>query len=254
MLSVNAPQSVESIYEGFCRSQKFRGRDIVPSLNAVTEFLSTHPEFAVVAGQVDLVEPLDHHEALGPVAAQMVDVLKASPFGVMDRSSLIEECTAAGIPKGTIGVWTTYAEWMQNFGRNVWGLRGTQVAPSVVEEIQAAAVRRSRTEPRERSWSWSMDGQLVLTADVNTTLWTTGVINFSPSLRRLVGARRFTVSHRNGTGGYLALSGEHDWTWGWGRSLHALGAKVGETMRATLDLSSSSAWVEIGDRDSFRGE
>lgn len=254
ILSVNAPQTVESVYEGFRRAQKFRDRDIVPSLTAVTEFLANHPEFKVWSGQVDLVEPVDYQDALGPVAAQMVDVLKASPYGVMDRTSLVEQCTAAGISKGTIGVWTTYAEWMQTFGRNVWGLRGTPIAPSIVEEIQAAAAQRSRSERRERSWTWSPDGHLVLVADVNTLLWTTGVINFPSSLRRTVGARRFTIEHSGGFGGDLSLSGEHDWSWGWGRSLKALQAKVGDRIRATVDLSSGVANLEVGDRYSFPTE
>ncbi|MDM7990715.1 hypothetical protein [Arthrobacter sp. zg-Y877] len=254
ILSVNAPQSVESVYEGFKRAQKFRDRDIVPSLTAVTEFLSDHPEFKLSSGHVDLVEPVDYQDALGPVAAQMVDVLKASPFGVMDRTSLVEQCTAAGISKGTIGVWTTYAEWMQTFGRNVWGLRGTAVAPSIIEEIQAAAVQRSRSERRERSWTWSPEGHLVLVADVNTLLWTTGVINFPSSLRRTVGARRFTIEHSQGFGGELSLSGEHDWSWGWGRSLKVLQAKVGDRIRATVDLSSGVANLEVGDRYSFPTE
>ena len=245
MLSVNAPQSVHSVYEGFRRAQKFRERDIIPSVGAVAKFLSAHPEFTVTDGQVDLVAPLDYHDALGAVAAQVVDILKASPFGVMDRASFVEQCTAAGISKGSVGVWTTYAEWMQSFGRNVWGLRGTAVGASVVEEIQAAAVRRGRSEPRDRSWSWSQDGQLLLTADINTSLWTTGVINFSSSLRHTVGARRFAIEHVHGSGGDLALSGDHDWAWGWGRSLLALKAQVGDRVRATLDLTVGTAWVEV---------
>jgi hypothetical protein len=53
---------------------------------------------------------------------------------------------------------------------NVWGLRGAQVPPSVVDEIQTVALARSRAEARERSWFWGPDGRLVLVADVNTSL------------------------------------------------------------------------------------
>jgi len=251
MLSVNSPLPAASVYDGFRRAQRFRGRDIVPSLGAVTEFLCDHPEFTVSGGLVALVEPLDYHDVLGPVAGQMVDVFKASPFGVMDRATMHEECTAAGIAVGTFTIWTTYAEWMANFGRNVWGLRGTQVPPSVVDEIQAAALARSRAEARDRSWSWGPDGRLVLVADVNTSLWTSGVITFPPPVRQILGARRFAAAHAHGAGGTLAFSGDHDWTWGWGPPLRELQARIGDVVRATLDLTDGTAWVEVGDRRLF---
>jgi hypothetical protein len=251
MLSVNSPLPAASVYDGFRRTQRFRGRDIVPSLDAVTEFLSDHPEFTVSGGLVALVEPLDYHDVLGPVAGQMVDVFKASPFGVMDRATMHEECTAAGIAVGTFTIWTTYAEWMANFGRNVWGLRGTQVPPSVVDEIQAAARARGRAEARHRSWSWGPDGRLVLVADVNTSLWTSGVITLPPPVRQILGARRFAAAHAHGAGGTLAFSSDHDWTWGWGPALRELQARVGDVVRATLDLTDGTAWVEVGDRRLF---
>lgn len=133
ILSVNTPQTINSIHEGFKRWQKFRQRDIVPTRVAVGEFLALHPEFAVEGKTVQAVESLDYHDVLGPVAAQVVDVLKSSPYRVMDRASLMDAVVRAGVSAATINVWTTYAEWIEHFAPNMWGLRGAQTRTGVTD-------------------------------------------------------------------------------------------------------------------------
>jgi hypothetical protein len=87
--------------------------------------------------------------------------------------------------------------------------------------------------------------------DAPPSAHTTGVINFTPQVHRLVGERCFTASHHGGACGHLSFAGDHDWAWGWGTLLRALGAKVGDVLRATLDLTDGTAWVEVGGRDLF---
>lgn len=249
ILSVNSPQSVDSLQEGLRRQWKFRKRDIVPPVEAMVDFLQASPYFTVTDGLVESVEPLDYHNVQGEVASAMIDVLKASPYQVMDRASLTEACTGAGISAATSGIWTTYSEWMEQVGWNVWGLRGSNPNPGVVEEVKRAAKARHRSEAHATRWSWSADGGIVLTMDVSTSARNSGTFGFDAALGGVLGSRRFTMLADGKQVGEVRTSGSHWWTWGWGKAFSATGAKVGDVLHATLDLAAETATIRKGGRE-----
>lgn len=246
ILSVNAPQTVGSIHEGFRRSQKFRQRDIVPTRVAVGEFLAAHPEFVVDVDSVESVTRLDYHDVLGPVAAHVVDVLKSSPYGVMDRASMVDAVVDAGVSLATITVWTTYAEWIEHFAPNIWGLRGARVGPGVIDALKQSARRRTAAEPHERGWSWTPTGNIAVVARVTTNFWQSGVVTIGPDLRRTLGASRFAAQCASGPCGELAIAEDHDWLWGWGRFMRALEVKIGQVVRAELNPGTGAAVLTVG--------
>lgn len=249
MLSVNTPQTVQSLQEGLRRNAKFRKRDIVPPAGAMATFLQQSPYFVVTDGLVSPVVELDYHAVHGEVAASIIDVLKASPFGVMDRASLYEACTSAGISLHTVTVWTSYAEWMEGFDTNVWGLRGSNPNPAVVAEVKKAAKTRHASEAHETRWSWSPEGAIILTMDVSTSARTTGTFAFDAQFPAIVGSRKFTLLQDNMAIGELSTSGEHMWTWGWHKAYAATGAKAGDVLQVTLDLATGMATVVKGGRE-----
>jgi len=248
MLSVNSPQTVQSLQEGIHRNSKFRQRDIVPPVAALKAFLKVSPYFTVSNGLVAPVEPLDYRELLGEVTASMIDVLKASPYQVMDRATLAEACADAGIAAGTASVWTTYAEWMERVATNVWGLRGSNPSPAVVKEVQRAAKARHQSEAHATGWTWTPDGEVALTMDVSTSSRTGGVFSFDVALSQTVGDRKFKMIVDGVVVGELRMSASHLWTWGWAKAFAATGAKVGDVLRTTLDLNSGIATVIKGGR------
>lgn len=248
MLSVNSPQSVTSLREGVHRAWKFRRRDIVPAVAAMTTFLKASDEFVVIDEGVELAEPLDYHDVQGDVASLMIDVIKASSYGVMDRATLTQACTDVGISASTAGVWCTYSEWMEQFAVNVWGLRGSHPSPAVVEEVRRAATARHQSEPHAAAWAWNPAGQIVLTMDVTTSARTSGVFAFDTTLGQTVGDRRLKMVVDGVVAGELRISASHLFTWGWGKAFVATGAKVGDVLAVTLDLDASVATVVKGDR------
>ncbi|CAL8973737.1 RNA polymerase sigma factor RpoD [Cellulomonas sp. T2.31MG-18] len=251
MLSVNSPQTIESLHEGLRRNQKFRQRDIVPPGAAMLEFIKASKSFRLTDdGLVESVIPLDYHQVQGPIAAIMIDVLKAVPGEVMDRNSLMEAWLAVGAAPGTAGVWTTYAEWMDNYGTNVWGLRGAHPSPALVDEIQRAAKARLDSEAHRTDWAWASDGGLLLTMDVSTSFLLAGAIGFEDHLRQQLGERTFTVGGPNGTPiGQIRTSEKHAWTWGWHKVFGAYGVKVGDVMQVHLDTVTSTATAIVGGRE-----
>lgn len=236
VLSVNSPLAVESIHEGCRRVWKFRGLDILPSVEAMRGFFEASPYFEVDDDLVRPVEPLDYHEVLGDVSSTMVDVLKSSTYQVMDRQTLYEACEDARIAKGTYGIWTTYAEWMEKFGPNVWGLRGSAPSPAAVTAIREAARARSKAEPRRKSWTWAADGSILHTMDATTSFLSTGVMSFAPDVHSLHAGQSAKVFVEGQTVARAKFGDDHPFCWGWSPALKAVAAKRGDVLQIRLNV------------------
>lgn len=244
VLSVNSPQTVSSIHDGARRMWKFRRLDVLAPIDAMQTFFEASPHFVVEGDLVSPVEPLNYRETLGGVTVTMLDILKTSPYQVMDRQSLNEACSDAGIVRGTYGIWTTYAEWMQRFAPNVWGLRGSNPNPAAVEAIRLAALARSKAEPRRKSSAWGPDGSAVQTMDVTTSLLGSGVLSFEQDIHALLAGQALTVV-RNGE--FLAtakLGADHSFSWGWHPVLDAFGAKQGDVLQIRINMAARTAEVQ----------
>lgn len=249
ILSVNAPQTIASIHEGVRRNSKFRGRDILPPIAAMEIFFDESPYFVVEGGLVRPIEPLNYRDILGRTTATMIDVLKGSPYQVMDRQSLTEACSDAGIPSGTYGIWTTYAEWMEKFGPNVWGLRGSSPNPAAVEAIRKSSRERLKAEPRRKSWTWAADGRINQTMDVTTSFLSSGVLSFVPEIQSILAGQSLAIvldSHEVAT---AKVSSDHAFCWGWHPAIAAMSAKRGDVLRISIDVIARRADVQTGGQE-----
>lgn len=249
ILSVNSPQTIASIHEGARRMWKFRQLDILPSIAAMEVFFDESPFFNVENDLVRPIEPLDYHVLLGSTTATMIDILKGSPYQVMDRQSLTEACDDAGISKGTYGIWTTYAEWMERFGPNVWGLRGSSPNPAAVEAIREAAKARLKAEPRRKLWSWTVDGRIAQTMDVTTSFMNSGVMSFVPEIQSMLAGRSLAVILNGEKIATVKLGDDHSFCWGWHPAISAMGAKRGNVLRITVDVVAKTAELQVGNQE-----
>lgn len=249
ILSVNSPQSVRSIHTGVERQWRYRELDILCPIDALRHFFESSPYFIVEDDMVRPTEELDYRDFLGETAASMVDVIKSSPHQVMDRQSLYEACDEAGIPSGTYTVWTTYAPWMDQFGRNVWGLRGSSPNPAAVEVIRKAAESRSRAEPRRTNWSWAPDGKMMLTRDITTSFRTTCVLILSPEVHKLIAGGSLAIMADGLEIGTVKTGPAHTFCWGWHPILTHLGARQGDVLQLAIDVASKTATVRLGGQE-----
>lgn len=249
ILSVNSPQTVMSIHDGARRMWKFRGLDILAPVEAMRAFFAANPDFIVEGDLVSPIEPLDYHSLLGDMTATMIDVLKASPYQVMDRQSLNEACLDAGIARGTFGIWTTYAEWMEKFAPNVWGLRGSNPNPAAVHTIRIAARARSKAEPRRKAWAWARDGTLVHTMDVTTSLLSTGVLSLDPDVHNLLAGQTLDVYKDGQKVATVKLGAHHSFCWGWHPALAAIGVQKGHVVQIRVNIASRTAEVRKGGQE-----
>ena len=176
----------------------------------------------------------------------MVDVLKSTPHQVMDRRTLSEACAEAGLNSSTVSIWMTFAEWMENIAPNVWGLRGSNPHPAVVEQIRADAKARSAFEVRRREFSWAADGTLEVTADITAAFLGSGTLTFDSASHRAVAGKKFKMIYEGVEVGAIKVGDEHCWSWGWSKVLSQHGAKLGDVLRANFDLIDNTATVVVG--------
>lgn len=249
ILSVNSPQTLASIHEGARRMWRFRRLDILPPVAAMKEFFTQSAYFTVQGDLVEPVESLDYHTVLGSTTATMIDILKGSPYQVMDRQSLYEACDDAGIAKGTYGIWTTYAEWMERFAPNVWGLRGSTPNPGALEAIRAAARTRTKAELRRKSWAWASDGRISQTMDVTTSFTGSGVLSFVPEIQTLLAGQSLAIVFNGERIATAKLGDDHSFCWGWHPAIAAMGAKRGDVLRIVVDVTAKTAEVQLGGQE-----
>jgi hypothetical protein len=247
ILSVNSPQTVASVREGCSRRWKFLRLDTLPPpVEAMKAFFEASPHFVVKGELVEPITPLDYREVLGDTSVTMIDVLKSQPHQIMDRQSFTEACDEAGIASGTHGVWTTYAAWMEGFGPNVWGLRGSNPNPAVVEVVRKAALKRSKTELKRKKWAWDANGLAVQTFDIRTSFANTGVMSFVPDIHNLLAGQQLTVLRSGNAVGTIKLGDDHSFSWGWSPVLKALNAQQGKVMRAAVNVGARTVEVQVG--------
>lgn len=246
ILSVNSPQTVISIHQGCRRMWKFRQIDILPPVLAMKTFFESSPYFTVTGDLVAPIAPLDYHNILGTKTTAMIEVLKSQPHQIMDRRTLQESCEDAGIAKGTYGVWTTFAEWMEKFGPNVWGLRGANPNPAVIDAVRDAARKRSKSEPRRKKWRWADDGRALQIMDVSTNFLNTGVMSFVPEVHDLLAGQAVEIRHNGRRVGIVKIGQDHSFSWGWTPVLKGIKAEHGQVMRISVDVSTRTAEVAIG--------
>lgn len=246
ILSVNSPQTVASIHEGCRRLWKFRKLDILPPIEAMRVFFEESPYFVFQNEMVEPVVPLDYHVVLGETTVSMIDVLKSQPHQIMDRRTLMEACEEAGVKTSTSGIWTTFAEWMENFGPNVWGLRGSNPNPAVVETLRVAARKRSKSEPKRKKWEWDSSGNAVQTFDIRTSFASSGVMSFLGDIHTMLAGQQVSVRHAGKELAKVKVGAAHSFCWGWAPVLMALDAQAGQVMRITVSIPARTAEVVVG--------
>ncbi|GGM74287.1 hypothetical protein GCM10012275_51220 [Longimycelium tulufanense] len=108
---------------------------VVPTLTGLRAFCEWHDQLAVDDGELSATVPLDLNEELGVEAALLVELIRMSPNGVLDRTSLMETAEAFGLNLSTVSVYLTFHPAFVQLDRNAWTVRGTQVASDVAATV-----------------------------------------------------------------------------------------------------------------------
>jgi hypothetical protein len=252
MLSVATPMDISDIREGVRRVFKYRrtrgnsGWPLMVAPRAVlAAFYEAHPEFIVRDGAVESVAPLDYKRELSPSEQVMVDVLRSSPTGLLDRASFEKSCIDRGVTRETFSVFTTYSSVIAHLSTDVWTLRGLTVNPLAVEALRQANAERPR-EKRILAYGWTPAGHLWLGVRLPVG---GAVVGIPGAIRHFVANRDFEAKEAGrGSAGTIRID-EGGTSWGYGPFLRRAGADEGDVLLIDFDLAQSIATLAVTDEE-----
>lgn len=246
MLAVTPELDVSTLRSGVRRRYRFMRIDIVPPTTVLKAFYTAHPDFVMASGKVRSAVPLDYRLALGDVERAFVDVLRASPTGLLDRSQLEDAVVARGINPNTLAVLLTYSPIIDHPALNVWCLRGAPVDPAQLEAVVAAAASRTRRR-RTVAYGWEPDGRLSLTVTIGDVH--SPVVAIPKAIARFVAGKRFAALNQEGAASGTVVVDEGGMSWGYGPFLRRHGADEGDPLTIRFDLASDHATLTLGEEE-----
>lgn len=248
MLSVVSPMSLAVIREGLRRKYAFHGVPIVPPRSVLAAVYRAHPDFVVDDdGMVRSVQLLDYRAELGFTDRVLVETLRQSPTGLLDRESLVEACTAKGMNWNTLATMLTYSSVVDHVATDVYAVRGTHIDPAALEAIREANSQRPR-ERRVEDHGWTADGNLWVA--VRLPRWSQSLVIGIPSaIVRYVIDRHFRAVAEDGSNAGTIGVNQMGSSYGYGPFLTRRGAEEGDILRIEFDLAREEAHLAIADSE-----
>jgi hypothetical protein len=252
ILAVNSPQTLEDMLGGVERDFAFRASSnqkyadlAAPAPEQLAGFYAIHPMFRLLGqDRVEPAKPVDV-EILGEEKRALVAVLRGQPHQAMDRLSLHAACDEIGMKRATVTVWTTYAECLKRFGHNVWGLRGADVSPEVIEELQAQARAARRAVDRTKLVGTTPSGRPWTARRITPSFVYSGVMAFDWGKPQLAYRTLAVIDTTDGEpAGSLRF--EDNFNWGYSVFLGRHNAQPGQVLRVLADPEADTCYLELG--------
>jgi len=192
-------------------------------------------------GNVSFGTPLDYRQVLGATEQIIVDVLRTSPTGLMDRETLWRECEARGLNANTLSIWATYSPILEHVSTSIWALRGIRVDPAALEALRKALALR----PRERcviDYGFTPEeGKIWLAARLPAVGVSLNAIGIPAAIAPYLLGRRFRELGPSGENTGTIVINEAGGCWGFSRFLRRVGADEGDVLIMTFDLRKETA-------------
>ena len=261
ILSVVSPQSILSIREGARRFYRVRAASheryatlVVPPLGVLKGFLETHPEFQVQGEDVATTMPLDYSKELGNAERILVEVLRASPAGVMDRETFADGCFARGMNENTFNVLSTYSSVLEHIGIDIWKLRGVKVDPTAVEAVRIANHLKPR-EKRVLEYGWSDDGTLWIAVRVPRMSRQNMVFGCPGAVQRFLVGQEFQCKTKEGNHDCgTVVFNDRGTSYGYGQFVRRHGLDADDILLAEFDFATNVVLLSVGSEELLEGE
>ncbi len=250
MLSVSPQIQVSQLRDGVRRHFKHRQnrgigtwRLTAPPQQVLLAFLAAHPEFAVADDIACSVEPLDWRAELSPGEQIFVETLLDAEGRILRREDLWGQCSAKGMSSATFNAYLGGCPVVRQVTLGVWGLRGFQPDPVVVEVVRIGTAR-----PRTRRVDfvgWTENGpqlEMILPGEVSNC-----VIGIPAAIRPYICGQSFAAVFKDGSPCGTVRIAPNGSSWGYGQFLRRTGADPGDVLRVSFDLAGHKVRLELLD-------
>ncbi|MGH3832414.1 MAG: hypothetical protein ACRDRS_18545 [Pseudonocardiaceae bacterium] len=254
ILSVHQPVELATAQKAIANFWSYRsaGRGsaqpglVPPTTASLRAFCEWHDQFTVTPAGITAAVPLDRSEELGVEAALLVELIRSSPNGALDRVSLMETAEAVGMKLSTVGVYLTFHPAFVQLDRNVWTVRGTEMPPDVVARTKRQARLRAKAENRDFRTGLRAGSRPWVAFAVTSNFRLTGVIlrqwlpAGTPSLRLEL------IDGQGDPCGTATYNDDTGFTHGLGTYLNRFDLRVGEYMHILVNTDEESAQITHG--------
>jgi len=255
ILSVISPQKIFDIREGIRRAYNKRSlsstsfkRLIIPPIAVLTEFFQRHPEFRVEGEYVYFNDILNYKQELGDVECVLVEAVRSTPLGVIDRESLAKYCISRGMNDSTFTVMTTYSPILEHVETSIWKLRGSKIDSASIHAVRIISKLKPRNK-RVLDFGWNNDGKLWIA--VRVPLLTSNFVIGSPgSIRRLLSGQTYIAFDKDDMKqcGNIIFD-ERGTSYGYGVFARKIGLDLNDILLAEFDLAKNVVYLSVGDED-----
>jgi histidine kinase/DNA gyrase B/HSP90-like ATPase len=238
IMAVAGRIEVGELRAGVGRHHRMKG--FAPPRQVLLEFCRQMPAYRV-DGETVLCDPPPPVEEVLSETEQIIYRMLHQEGPVMQRAKLEERCLAAGMPRSTFHVYLDYSPVLSRYARGVYGLRGAAVSPEVVESL-IPTVKRHRVI---RDYGWSGDRRIWLALRVSEAMVKSGVFGVPAAMKQFLEGEFRLITSDDDPVGTLVI--RENGAWGLSPFFRRRGVEAGDYLVLTLDLTTRSAAVQLGD-------
>ena len=240
VLSVIGKINVSELRGGIARHHRMKG--YAPTSRVLLELCRRLPGFEVQDNNMILARETGEKPLLNKTEQNMAKILKENG-SIMERAAFEKICLARGINRSTFYVYLDYCPMITRYTRGVYGLRGAEVSPGLVESL---IPNRSRGKALQ-DCGWTDDGKAWLGYKLNSSNITSGVFGAPTGLKNLLQGK-FALKAEDGVmvGNLVVKDGS---MWGLGRFFRNRGGEPGDYILLVLNLKNREATISIGAED-----
>ncbi len=238
ILAVSGRIDCASLREGVGRHYLMQG--FAPPRRVLLELCRQLPGFRVENAIIIADPPIDWQKELEVVERTMTRILKQNG-SVIQRSRLEELCKCEGMNHSTFYVYLGYSPIIERLSQGVYGLRGAELQPGVVESLKQ---KRKRERTVRVDQGWMADGRVWVAFRLSQAMLTNGACGIPSGFKQHLQGQFALVSMDGTQVGRFTVSDNS----GWGlRPLFTRrGGEPGDILLLQFDLSSRIVKANIG--------
>lgn len=251
ILSISPIINLKTLREGLQRYYRFAtygGRRtwplVVPPRYVLRQFFIRHPEFLIDDDDiVQHTKKLDYRKELSTTEQALVNTLKSSPCGILDRASCQRECMKMNIKENTCSIYLSSSPIIQHYGVDIWGLRGTKISPGAMEAVRAANSLRAR-ERRVLNYGWTKSGSLWMSAKLPEFRQSL-VLGVPSKIKRYVSGKTYLATDEAGKSCGNIYVNDNGSVYGFANYLRRKGADKGDIMIIKYDIVNNIVTLSV---------
>ncbi len=238
ILSVVRRINVSELRSGVSRNYRMEG--FTPPSRVLLELCRQMPGYIVEDSYVMANPPLAMEEILNGTEAVMAKVLiEHGP--VLSREEFEKLCLENGMNRSTFYVYIGNSPIIERYARGVYGLRGAEVPPGLVESLKP---QRQNQQRRVTDYGWK-EGNCWILYHLSKAMIDSGVVHLPVAIHKYIQGK-FTLKNQNGADVGILVASKGN-SWGLGPFFRRRGGEPGDYLQIKFNLAKREATVIIDD-------